>query len=306
MKELLTIDFCDFWPGFNKGDNYFYHLLSRKYELQISEKPDLLIFSVFGKRHREYKCTRVLYSGENRGVDFTACDYAFTGDYNPHPRHFRMPFFVYCFPPERFIKPELDYEAVLAAKQKFCCMVVSNPGGKVRNRFYELLSQARQVDSGGKYKNNIGFRVPDKEAFLQEYKFNIAFENRSWPGYTTEKIVEPMLVNTLPIYWGNPLIHKDFNPKAFLSYHQYRSPQALIKHILMVDKDKKLHLQYLCEPWCHGNRLPEQFQPDYLLQVFKMIIETPINPVASKKKSFGYYLQRSKYHLGKLMRRGYL
>lgn len=306
MKEILKLDFADFWPGFNKEDNYFHRLLSRSYELQISEQPDLLIFSVFGKQHRSYKCTRVLYSGENRGVDFSACDYAFTGDYSAHPRHFRMPFYVYCFAPERFVKPELDYEAVLAAKQKFCCMVVSNPGGKVRNRFFELLSQVRQVDSGGKYKNNIGFRVPDKEAFLKEYKFNLAFENRSWPGYTTEKIVEPMFVHTIPVYWGNPLIHQDFNSKAFLNYHQYRSAQALIKQMLEVDRNPKLHLQYLKEPWCCGNKLPEQFQPEYLLEIFKRIIENPINPVGSRKKSFGYYLLRSKFRLGKMVRRGYL
>jgi hypothetical protein len=306
MKQQIKIDFTDFWPGFNKQDNYFFHLLNQRYELVISEKPDLLIYSVFGKQHQKYKCLRVLYSGENRGSDFTACDYAFTSDFKAHPRHFRLPFYVYCFPPDRFVKPAQDCEQLLKEKQKFCCMVVSNPGGKVRNRFYDLLNSQKHVDSGGKYKNTIGFRVPDKEAFIKEYKFNLAFENRSWPGYTTEKLPEAMFTSTIPVYWGNPLIHKDFNPKSFLNYHEYGSARALVRRILEVDKDDKLYLQYLSEPWCHGNKLPEQLQPEYYLELFTRMIENPIEPVATKRKSFAFYWQKAGYRLGKMVRRGYL
>ncbi len=306
MKQKLKIDFCDFWQGFDKQNNYFYNLLKEKYELVISEKPDLLIYSVFGKQHLKYDCLRILYSGENRGSDFTECDYAFTCDHKPHPRHFRMPFYVYCFPPERFVKPELDFEQLLKDKQKFCCMVVSNPGGKVRNRFYDLLNHQKPVDSGGKYKNTLGYRVPDKEAFIREYKFNLAFENRSWKGYTTEKLPEAMFTFTIPIYWGNPLIHQDFNPQSFLNYHEFGSAQALVKRILEVERDDKLYLQLLKEPWCYGNTLPEQFQPEYYLEVFSKLIENPVSPVATKRKSFAFYWHKTGYRLGKILRRGYL
>ena len=37
----------------------------------------------------------------------------------------------------------------------------------------------------------------------------IAFENSSFPGYTTEKIFEPMLEGSIPIYWGNPRVDED-------------------------------------------------------------------------------------------------
>ena len=29
MKQQIKIDFTDFWPGFNKQDNYFFHLLNQ-------------------------------------------------------------------------------------------------------------------------------------------------------------------------------------------------------------------------------------------------------------------------------------
>ena len=63
--------------------------------------------------------------------------------------------------------------------------------------------QYKHIDSGGKYKNNIGAPVADKLAFLSEGKFNIAFENSSANGYTTEKLIEAFAAGTIPLYWGD-------------------------------------------------------------------------------------------------------
>ena len=53
MKKI-RVNFVDFWPDFQKDNNYFYHLLSQKYDVEIDEEglnPDLLFFSVdYGKK----------------------------------------------------------------------------------------------------------------------------------------------------------------------------------------------------------------------------------------------------------------
>lgn len=76
--------------------------------------------------------------------------------------------------------------------RKFCSFVVSNSqfSDPLRKRFFERLCKYKKVDSGGRYLNNIGGPVRDKLAFCRGYKFNIAFENSSVDGYTTEKIME--------------------------------------------------------------------------------------------------------------------
>ncbi|MDD4309777.1 MAG: glycosyltransferase family 10 [Candidatus Cloacimonetes bacterium] len=304
MKTKLKLNYTDFWAGFNKTNNYFHNILKQHYEIEICDKPDFLIYSVFGKDHLNYKCVRILYSAENRGVDFTRCDYAFTSDYNPDPKHYRLPFYVYCYPPESFVKPDLDYVAMV--ERKFCSFIVSNPGGKVRNRFHSLLSNYKPIASGGKFRNNIGYRVPDKEAFIRDFKFNLAFENRSFPGYTTEKIMEPFVANTVPIYWGNPLIKLDFNPQAFLDYHAFKSEKAFVKHIIEVDNNPDLYLQYLKAPRCENNHLPDQFMPQAILARFHYIFSAPISPVANKPQSLSFFVSRSLYRLNKMHRRGYL
>ena len=70
----------------------------------------------------------------------------------------------------------------------------------------------------GRVLNTLGHRVADKQAFLRDYKFTIAFENESHPGYTTEKIVEPMLADSIPIYWGDPLVGTDFEVESWLEH----------------------------------------------------------------------------------------
>ena len=87
----------------------------------------------------------------------------------------------------------------------------------MRNDFFRRLSRYRPVDSGGRVLNTLGHRVADKQAFLRDYKFTIAFENESHPGYTTEKIVEPMLAASIPIYWGDPEVARHFDMDGIIA-----------------------------------------------------------------------------------------
>ncbi len=310
MKDILKVNYTDFWPTFDMKDNFFHHLLSKKYELVISDEPDLLIYSLFGKEdlggkgHMHYKCKKLFYSGENWGPDFSQCDYAFTGDILPDPRHYRLPYFVICYPPERYVKPEIDPEAVLASKHKFCNFMVSNPVGKVRNRFFERLSKYKHIDSGGKYRNNVGGRVENKANFIKDHKFSLAFENSSYPGYSTEKIVEAFFANSLPIYWGNPLIHEDFNPDAFLNYHAFPSEKQFIEYIKEVDNNDELYLQHLRAPWCHNNHLNSEFMPENILAWLIKIVETPITPIACKPRTITHVIDHNIFRIKKKFRRG--
>ena len=55
----IKIFFTDFWGGFNPYDNYFYNLLKQDYEIEITNNPDYLFFSVFGNNHLNYKCKKI-------------------------------------------------------------------------------------------------------------------------------------------------------------------------------------------------------------------------------------------------------
>ena len=123
--------------------------------------------------------------------------------------------------------------------------------------------------------NNVGGPVADKLQFVSQYKFNIAFENSCVRGYTTEKIMEPMTVNTLPIYWGNPLVCRDFNAASFVNVSDFASMEDAVQHIVDLDNDDTKYLQML--------RVPKIIEPkikewqENLLAFLSNIMEKPLD-----------------------------
>lgn len=91
--------------------------------------------------------------------------------------------------------------------------------------------------------------MDNKYEFIAKYKFNIAFENSSVMGYTTEKIMEPMTVGSIPIYWGNPLISNEFNTKSFVNLHDFKSLEEVVEKIMILDTIEEEYLKVLKEPW---------------------------------------------------------
>jgi hypothetical protein len=111
----------------------------------------------------------------------------------------------------------------------------------------------------------------EKVEFIKDYKFTIAFENTEYPGYTTEKLVQPMLAYSLPIYCGNPLVDRDFNTKSFLNYSDFPSEENLIERIIEIDQNDALYKDYLQQPYYHNNRVNEFVDPENILQQFENI-----------------------------------
>ena len=286
MKPRLRLAFSDFWSSFDPADNYFTQLLGEKYQIELSDRPDFLIYSCFGNRYRKFRGIRIYYTGETRPPDFSECDFAFSFYFLNHPNHFRLP--VYALHYRRNQPPikqnDADLRALLVEHRRFCNFVYSNKYCPQRNRFFRELSKYKHVDAGGRMYNNVGGRVPDKLEFIRNYKFTIAFENESCPGYTTEKIYEPMLVNSLPIYWGNPMVHLDFNPSSFLNFHDYGSYEALIERVIEVDRNDDLFCQYMRQPWLHHNCVNEYTDRQNILAQFDRIFSTTAKPVAQQRR----------------------
>ena len=296
QRPPIRIGFTGFWDSFDPRRNFLTRLLERRWQIELTDEPDFLIHSCIGRRrhdHRRHDCVRIFYTGENVPPDWHSTDWAFTFEYSAHPRHFRLPHWPFYIDPPRLVQQSPpDTEAILAAKTRFCGFVVSNPLCNTRNEFFRRLSHYKRVDSGGKLANNIGGRVADKQAFLGECRFTIAFENESYPGYTTEKVAEPMLVNSLPIYQGDPLIGTDFDTRSILSYHDTPpgpglSPSAaldlLVDRVIALDRDPALLAETLARPWYHRNHVPRCVDADLILEKFTEIFTTPIDRVSRRR-----------------------
>ena len=223
----------------------------------LSEEPDILLFSCFGERFTKYDCVRVFYTPENLVPDFNVADYAIGFHYmNFGRRYLRYPMYLtYQRSYSQIIDSKIAEENSCA--RKFCSFVYSNGtwASPLRKQFFDLLSAYKQVDSGGRYMNNVGGPVENKIAFQSEYKFCIAFENSIGEGYTTEKLIEAMMSGSIPIYWGDPSVVKQFNPDSFINVSDYGSLEKVVQEVIRLDHDDEAYLEKLNQPWvrpCDG------------------------------------------------------
>ena len=275
MMKKIKINFVDFWNGFDKEDNFIINTLRLKYEVTITTACDYLFYSVFGYENAKYDCVKIYFTGENIVPDFNLCDYALGFHYIEFgERYMRFPLFltydIETLPLQRHI------DAEKALHRPFCSFVVSNGiADSPRERFFKLLSEYKPVDSGGRYLNNVGAPVADKLDFISRYKFNIAFENSRTDGYTTEKLLEPLQAGTLPVYWGNPLVTRDFCKDAFLNANDYSSLEALVEAVVALDNDDERYIRMLTSPWLQN---PDWYHwRERLLAFLSAIIEKPLS-----------------------------
>lgn len=202
-----------------------------------SETPEVIIFGPYGgDLPPSGGPVRVGYFCENMLPDMSICEWAFgipleeeVGD----SRYMRLEW--HGVDPARLVKKrEPEPAEQLRAKSGFCNFLYSNHVS-YRERFFRELSKYKRVDAPGSSMNNMpsidtGATTPfweTKRNFLGRYKFTIAFENDVSPGYHTEKILDPMLAGSLPIYFGDPRIAEHFNPLSFVNAREFMQGVAM-------------------------------------------------------------------------------
>ncbi len=272
MKSI-KLKFVD-WPYLVEENNTFIEILSKKYKIIESENPEFIFYSDFGKEHLKYDCIRIYYTPENMVPDFNICDYAIGyHDIKFEDRFIRFPLyglFKYRSQYELALQKHNIDNAEILRKTKFCNFVYSNADAdRIRTDFFEFLNRYKRVDSGGRLLNNIGGPVTDKISFQRDYKFSITFENMSMASITSEKIVQAFASQTIPIYWGDPVIDRYFNEKAFINVHKYNSFEEVLERIKEIENNPSLFANMLQEPMLKNKDLDYEELERFLVNIFE-------------------------------------
>lgn len=299
MKKI-QLWFTDFYKGFDPANNYLYELLSRHYELILDkENPDYIICSCYGHDFLNYKtAVKLYYTGENLVPDFNLYDYGIGFScLNFEDRYLRYPNFALI--PDQFgelLEQRSFTVEDLEKKEYFCNFIYSNSqADPARDKFFHLLSKYKKVMSPGSHLNNasmdVGGRLMEnwmytKLEFQSKCKFTIAFENSSAPGYTTEKLMHAYITNTIPIYWGNPEVTKDFNTKSFINCHEFKTFEEVVERVKEIDQHDQLALQMLNEPPFSENVIPEDLKKEKLENFLRSIFDQD-KVEAYKRPRFG-------------------
>lgn len=269
--KIIKIGFTDTFDG--TSDFFMDKLkdLFPQYQFERNDAdPTILFFGDenFGTNNLSYDPTKVLkifYTGENRRFYDYQCHYGITFDHIDDDRHFRLPLYILNL---HYLKKRhrIDWisewrrraESMSTHKDNdraFCGYVQANPNCVKRNEFFQKLNAYKTIDSAGPHFNNTGFILPrgedgilKKMEFLRQKKFTLAFENGSYAGYATEKLLEAWLAGTVPIYWGSPTVALDFNPKAFINWHDFSDDDNFFNYIKLVDETPALYNSFRNQP----------------------------------------------------------
>lgn len=238
--------------------------------LPSNQKPNILVFGPFGNQWRQSRWSDVPkahFTGEN--TQPIQDPKVFLNMCFPHAdfvddRYIRLPLWMleidwFGADPERIVNPKplpIDrctrtFPEEMRQHEKFCAFVVTNPCNPLRNNAFTWLSQYKRVDSAGRLFNNIGDAIfaglgggggeLKKHEFLKQYKFCLAYENASSQGYTTEKLLHAKAAGCIPIYWGDPKVERDFDPKGFIDARSITSPTDLIEAVRKIDENPELY-----------------------------------------------------------------
>lgn len=273
--RTVKINFCGFWGSFKKTDNLFYKILSKNFNVEISDDPDFVICSNRGKpfEYMKYDCVRIMFMGENMSPDFTVFDYCIGFDFMEfNDRYFRLPFGFYFDDAKPWIPEKLDIESakeVLANKKYFCNFVYGHQSSHgMREKLFETLDSYKNVVSPGSYLNNVNDSKKrcswqEKNEYLRLSKFTIAGDSIEYPGFVTEKIVEPFQCHSIPIYFGSTNINKDFNTDSFVWCRSKEDIDKTLEQVKYLDTHDDAYVEMLmCNP------LPSE---DYLVQKYEQL-----------------------------------
>ena len=111
-------------------------------------------------------------------------------------------------------------------RKKFCCAFVNNPEN-LRMSVLRQLESIGQVDIFGQVSGKF---IADKSLAARDYRFMMCFENKLYPGYVSEKLLEAYQSKTFPLYWGDDS-QKYFNEKSFLNLNNFSKVSDYIHEI---------------------------------------------------------------------------
>lgn len=297
----LRLAFTDFWQDFNPSDNFWIWLLSQRHNVIVdNDNPNLVISMGMQKKYPNvftiYHSNEPFFPNETHIADHFLANF-----FLDKPNYTRFPsYYMYLIEFARlgiikdfnFFKQE---NRPIPEKTEFCCFVSKGLNGK-RGRFFEELNEYKSVHTNVHNHfhlpydgNQFNSSIP-KMDFIKKYKFIISFENNWRGGYPcweganvingelqdmngliSEKLVEPLIAGTIPIYWGSEYANKEFNNKTFLNYYDYKSENGLIERIIELDNNDELYNSYFKESIY--NKENDVLNLDYILDLMDNVLK---------------------------------
>ena len=277
--KTIKIKYVGYWDGYQYQRTVLYNVLTKFYNVELSDDPDYIICGIFGSLYDycKYSQVRILDCGENYLPDFNLVDYAICRyPLSLQDRCLYVPGCISCEMPtaERFkalSNKSRNYTKEILNEKKyfanFICRHESENG--IRGDFFKELCKYKKVLSVGPYLNNTGNAINvtwedgSKPEFQRQCKFSLCFESTKHQGFVTEKISDAFYSDTIPIYFGSDDVTSIFNENAFIQCKGREDFDKTIRKIIELDSDDEKYLEMLRQPILINNNYFDEKMEEY-------------------------------------------
>lgn len=122
---------------------------------------------------------------------------------------------------ERMVYPKSKLISIVASSKR------STYGQLLRHKVIERFKREFPIDvMGGGYKP-----FKDKIDSVKDYRYSIVIENSQVDSYFTEKIMDCLVVGTIPIYWGCPTITNFFDKEGLITFNDLSELEMIFKNV---------------------------------------------------------------------------
>jgi len=211
-------------------------------ESEILCEFDMLLDSPSFANKKQWKHT-YLFSGEStlkcKKQDYTC---VLWGERN-HANVVNVPLFIPYIYTNNFLNQLETKKDITTIPPNDVCVIISNPRGNERTEFLNQLEKHFKVCYAGGYKNNIGGALPhpynskEYHDFINQFKFIISMENSREDTYITEKLINGLLSNIIPVYWGSNKVHDYINKNRFLNLENISNTTEIIQKMIELQQN---------------------------------------------------------------------
>jgi hypothetical protein len=230
----MRVAFVDTNYDWHQRDNVMWQSLIRLRENVTLDNinPDLVVTKAFGNgsSHELYDCAKWFFTIESPCPTHPKLDFSFTHDEDSDTNSYFPCYYSWVdwfneamrVYPQFLIPPKLLTEQIpVRHPRRKSFTAFWTAGGPFRDVFPQKLeAMGFATERHGNLFGKPYVNSKMKWLIMLDTKYNLAFENRLYPGYHTEKVVEAKAAGTIPIYYGD-LGMKNLNSEACLNIAQY-------------------------------------------------------------------------------------
>lgn len=253
-----------------------------KYEMirNVNDLSNVDIIITHIKQRTEYysdNAINIVISGESNSTKHKYdISISTVKDFNSHYNIY-LPFLYMSLKEHKCSIKSNDYNK---NKTKFCAYMYSGQH-QHRVHFFNLFNKYKRVDALGQSCNNTEVDIDRTKynkdmTYLDEavqlysdYKFVLSLENKMIDGYVTEKIINPLIANCVPIYWGSDSVFEFINKDRIIYAIDYDDAD-LMKRIKEIDENEDVFNEIVNKPIYCKDKDPETIFAHFKEEIGKL------------------------------------